>query len=54
MPLLHNPKPQTRVASRRGKRGTKKANQYPEKALYVITEVRTVGEILDRNKSKMA
>ena len=29
------------------KRGDRKANQYPDKACYVITEVGSAGEILD-------
>jgi hypothetical protein len=46
-PLLHNPKPRNRVKSQRGNGGDKKANQYTDKALYVITEVRPAREILE-------
>ena len=46
-PLLHNLKTQPRLPSLRGKRGDRKANQYPDKACYVITEVGPAGEILE-------
>ena len=49
MPLLHNLKtqPRTRLPSQRGNEGDRKANQYPDKACYVITEVGPAGEILE-------
>jgi hypothetical protein len=54
LPLLHNPRPRprTHVPSQRGNGGgglCRKANQYPDKACYVIIEVSLVGEILMPN-----
>ena len=50
MPLLHNLKTQPRLPSLREKRGDRKANQYPDKTCYVITEVGPAGEILEPKK----
>ena len=46
-PLLHNLKTQPRLPSLRGNKGIEKANQYLDKACYVIMEVRPAGEILE-------
>ena len=42
-PLLHNLK----TTKPKRKRGDRKANQYPDKACYVIIEVRPAGKILE-------
>ena len=47
MLLLHNLKTQPRLPSLRGNEGIEKGNLYPNKACYVITEVRPAGEILE-------
>ena len=46
------PQPQdaTTTTKLKRKRGDRKANQYPDKACYVITEVGPAGEILELKK----
>ena len=46
MPLFHKLKTTTTTKPKR-KRGDRKGNLYPDKACYVITEVRPAGEILE-------
>jgi hypothetical protein len=48
------PQPQdtTTTTKPKRKREDRKANQYPDKACYVITEVRPAGEILEPKEFK--
>ena len=52
-PLLHNLKTTTNTTTKpKRKRGDRKANQYPDKACYVITVVRPAEEILEPKELK--